>query len=122
MKKKNKRLLTDLTEKISSASTLTSNVDMPFILCFKDKLENNYTFKNLNNANLREFQSFLDKVSKMTISQVDKSFLRFPDTDDLYNKMQIQHYEVSKTFRIHGYWEKKLFHVIRLDPKHQYHN
>lgn len=73
----------------STGSKLTQNsVDMPFSLTLKYPLENNYNFKKLKSEHLREFQSFLDKVSSMTFSQVDNLFLRNPDTNDKFQGKQ----------------------------------
>lgn len=101
--------------------TQTRNREVPFELCFKYPLENGYTFKELNPANLKQFQAFLDKVSHMTASQVDKLFFRKPDKDDKYKEMQVYHYEVSEKFRIHVVIEDGYYKVIRLDPNHKVH-
>lgn len=84
----------------STGSKLTQNsVDMPFSLTLKYPLENNYNFKKLKSEHLREFQSFLDKVSSMTFSQVDNLFLRNP-VQMINFKANSQHYEVSIAFSI----------------------
>lgn len=101
--------------------TQRQNREVPFELCFKYPLENGYTFKELTPVNVKEFQSFLDKVSKMTVSQVDKAYFRKPDTRDIYKGMQVYHYEVTKTFRIHVVIEAGYYKIIRLDPKHKVH-
>ena len=81
--------------------TQKQNREVPFELCFKYPLENGYSFKELTTENVRQFQTFLNKVSKMSVTQVDKAFSRKPDTKDTYNGMQVYHYEVTKVFRIH---------------------
>ena len=106
----------------STGSKLTQNsVDMLFSLTLKYPLENNYNFKKLKSEHLREFQSFLDKVSSMTFSQVDNLFLRNPDTNDKFQGKQIQHYEVSNCFRIHGVIEDSHLVILRIDPRHDKH-
>ena len=100
---------------------LTNNRDVPFELFFKDKIQKGYTFKELSNANVKEFQNFLDKVSKMTIDQVDKSYSRKPDKTDLYNGVQVYHYEVTKKFRIHVVIQQGRFMILRLDSNHRVH-
>ncbi len=100
---------------------LTNHRDVPFELCFKYPLENGYSFKELTRENIREFQVFLDKVSKMTVQQVDMAFARKPDSNDTYKGMQVFHYEVTETFRIHTVIETGYYKVIRLDPKHKVH-
>lgn len=103
------------------AKLLTDKVDSPFELCFKYPLEKGYTFKELTKKNNKELQSFLDKVSKMTVAQVNRSFARKPDKDDTYNKLQVYHYEVTDKFRIHVVIEEGQYKVIRIDPKHNVH-
>ena len=103
------------------ANRLTNRRDVPFELVFKYPLENGYTFKELTQENVREFQVFLNKVSKMTVQQVDLTFSRKPDTTDLYRGMQVYHYEVTPTFRIHVVIEMGYYKIIRLDPKHKVH-
>lgn len=76
--------------------TQRQNREVPFELCFKYPLENGYTFKELTPENIRQFQAFLNKVSQMTVLQVDQSFARKPDTNDRYHGMQVYHYEVSE--------------------------
>lgn len=101
--------------------TQAQNREVPFELCFKYPLENGYTFKELTHDNVDEFQRFLNKVSQMTVTQVDKLFSRKPDSRDSYNGMQVYHYEVTKVFRIHVVNEEGYYKVIRLDPKHAVH-
>lgn len=57
----------------------------------------------------------------MSIQQVDEQFARKPDKNDEYNKMQVYHYEVTKSFRIHVIMEGGYYKVIRLDPHHNVH-
>lgn len=101
--------------------TQKQNREVPFELCFKYPLENGYTFKELSPENVKQFQVFLNKVSNMTVAQVDKSFARKPDTNDIYRGMQVYHYEVSVAFRIHVVIESGYYKIIRLDPKHKVH-
>ena len=84
-------------------------------------MENGYTFKELSLENVKQFQVFLNKVSHMTVTQVDKAFARKPDTNDTYNGMQVYHYEVTPVFRIHVVIESGYYKIIRLDPKHKVH-
>ena len=100
---------------------LSRKTDVPFILAFKYPLQKGYTFSSLSNTNVIEFQRFLDKISKMTFDQVDKSFRRPTDKNDTFNDSQVIHHEVSKSFRIHGVIENARFKVLRLDPNHKYH-
>lgn len=103
------------------AKILTNQRDVPFELCFKYPLENGYTFKELSLQNNKELQNFLDKVSRMTVQQVDQLYARKPDTNDTYQGMQVYHYEVTKKFRMHVVMEAGYYKIIRLDPNHKVH-
>lgn len=97
------------------------NSDVPFEICFKYPLQNGYTFNELSKRDVKAFQAFLDKVSKMTVSQVDKSYARKPDKQDTYDGLQVYHYSVTDSFRIHVVNECGYYKVIRLDPNHTIH-
>lgn len=103
------------------ATTLTSKNTTPFIISFKYPLKKGYTFLELEKKHMKELQKFLDKISNMTYQQVDESFGRVPDKQDIYNGTKVYHYKVSKGFRIHGILEGGRFKVIRLDPNHDLH-
>lgn len=100
---------------------LTNQRDVPFELCFKYPLENGYTFKELTKENIKDFQAFLNKVSRMTVQQVELLYARKPDKNDTYRGMQVYHYEVSGAFRIHVVIEEGYYKIIRLDPCHKVH-
>ena len=101
---------------------LTNNRDVCFELCFKYPLERDYTLVNLNKRNIKELQNFLDKVSRMTVDQVDHSYSRKPDSNDSYNGLQVYHYAITDTFRIHVVNEAGYYKIIRLDPNHRVHS
>ena len=101
---------------------LTKRRDVPFVLCFKYPLERGYTFLELSQQNKKEFQGFLDKVAKMTVQQVNQSFARKPDKNDVYQGNKVYHYAVTESFRIHVVIEDGRYKVIRLDPNHKVHN
>ena len=103
------------------AKRLTNKRDVPFELCFKYPLQSGYAFKELSLANNKELQGFLDKVSHMTVQQVDSLFARKPDKTDTYNGEQVYHYEVTDSFRIHVIIEEGYYKIIRLDPHHRVH-
>lgn len=103
------------------ARILTTKRDVPFELVFKYPLEKGYTFKELTKQNNKEFQSFLDKVSKMSVDQVDKLYARRPDKNDEYKGMQVLHYGITDKFRIHVVLEDGYYKIIRLDPNHKFH-
>ena len=103
------------------AKILTNQRDVPFELVFKYPLERGYTFKELTQKNNKELQNFLDKVSKMTVQQVDTLFARKPDKNDDFHGMQVYNYEVTESFRIHVVIEAGYYKIIRLDPNHKVH-
>lgn len=100
---------------------LTNQRDVPFELCFKYPLEKGYTFKELSKDDIKDFQGFLNKVSRMTVQQVDQLYSRKPDKNDTYNGMQVYHYGVTDVFRIHVVIEAGYYKIIRLDPSHKMH-
>ncbi len=103
------------------AQRLTNHRDVPFELVFKYPLEASYKFTDLSKQDTKKFQSFLDKVSRMTVQQVDLAFARKPDKNDTYNNERVYHYEVSDSFRIHVIIEQGRYVVIRIDPNHRVH-
>lgn len=76
----------------------------------------------LSNRNLKDLQRFLDKVSRMTVDQVDRMYSRKPDNNDSYKGLQVYHYGVADDFRIHVVNEAGYYKIIRLDPNHKYHS
>jgi hypothetical protein len=113
----------ELTKAISASrgEQLTGRRDAPFVMCFSRQLQNDYEFSCLTLQNMREFHRFFTRTIGISVSQVDSNHLRPPDRRDLIDGHNIQHYEVTRTFRIHGYYENAFFHVIRLDPRHRVH-
>ncbi|MCD7839983.1 MAG: hypothetical protein LUG46_05065 [Erysipelotrichaceae bacterium] len=97
-----------------------------FIICFSEKLEKEYNFNKLQKSDIKIFQKFLDKVSRMSLMQVEKTYKRRTDKDDYQIigniEHEIQHYKINDRFRIHGFIENGQFHVIRLDPNHKVHD
>ena len=111
-----------LTNKSSVDPTkLNSHLRVPFSLCFREKLFNGYTFKELKKEQLRDWQKFLDIVSQLTFEQVERRYRRDSDTTDTYGGEQIIHYWVSESFRVHGVIQNAQFVVLRLDPNHRVH-
>lgn len=100
---------------------LTTQRDVPFVLCFKYPLQKGYTFSELSQKNKNEFQRFLDKVAKMSVQQVNQVYGRKPDKNDTYLENRVYHYAVTETFRIHVIIEEGRYKVIRLDPNHKVH-
>lgn len=114
-------VLTKETGQKQKGKCLTNQRDVSFVLCLKYPLEKNYTFTDLEKRDNKEFQKFLDKVSKMTVQQVDANYSRMPDKHDKYNDFQVYHYAVSNSFRIHVVNEAGKYVIIRLDPHHKVH-
>ena len=109
------------TASLLSPERLTNRTDAPFILSFKYPLAKGYTFSDMSLDDVKAFQRFLDKISQMTVQQVDILFRRQTDCSDFYQGNQVQHYEVTKKFRIHVILENGRYKVIRLDPNHEFH-
>ncbi len=103
-------------------SKLTNFREVPFELCFKYPIEDGYSFFELSQRNVKDFQRFLNKVATMTVDQVDRLYARKPDKCDRFNGMQVYHYEVTEGFRIHVVNEAGYFKILRLDPNHKYHS
>lgn len=101
--------------------TQKQNREVPFELCFKYPLQNGYSFKELTSENIKQFQTFLNKVSQMTVTQVDRTYARKPDLNDTFHGMQVYHYAVTEVFRIHVVNEAGYYKIIRLDPRHNVH-
>lgn len=114
-------VLTKETGQSKKSIVLTDKTEVPFVLCFKYPLERKYTLAELEKRNNKELQRFLDKVSQMTVQQVDEAFARKPDHSDTYRGLQVYHYEVTKSFRIHVINEEGRYKIIRLDPNHKVH-
>lgn len=102
--------------------TCQQDIDVPFELCFKYPLKKGYTLESLSQRDVKKFQAFLNKVSKMTVTQVDQAYARKPDPADTFRGMQVYHYKVDETFRIHVVIEKESFKIVRLDPNHKFHH
>lgn len=100
---------------------LTNHLSSPFVLCFKYKLENGYSFEDLRQNDLKPLQSFLDHVADMTFQDVEKTYKRQSDRNDVYQGEQVIHLGIAKGFRIHGVLEEGRFVVLRLDPRHEFH-
>ena len=114
--------LANITRPNTVPKPLTANTNAPFVLGFKHRLASGYTFKDLSQRNVKDFQSFLDKICKMTVQQVDNLYSRKPDLNDVYENKNVRHYSVTDAFRIHAVLDEGVYVVIRLDPNHNFHN
>lgn len=66
-------VLTNRTGTKITGQLLTNKRDVPFILGFRYPLEKKFTLTELEKRNNKELQGFLDKVSQMSVQQVDES-------------------------------------------------
>jgi len=105
----------------SNRSPLSKRTSLPFILSFQYLLKRGYTFQDLSQRQIKDFQRFLNKIAGMTFNDVDKMYLRNTDSKDIFCGQQIIHYAVTDVFRIHGIIEDSQFKVLRLDPSHKFH-
>jgi len=115
-----------LGEKLTSNSETPqgsglTNRNRPFVVCFKYHLPKDFCFTKLEKQSIKDFQSFLDKVSSMTFHDAKELYEKQPDALDVYNEMPVVHYKVTDRFRLHGVVEDGEFCVIRLDPNHKFH-
>lgn len=101
---------------------LTIKCDSPFVLGFRYPLEKKFTLAEMEKRNNKDFQRFLDKISQMSVQQVDELFARKPDKNDTYRGMQVLHYGVTDSFRIHVVFEDGIYKIIRFDPNHKVHD
>ncbi len=123
-----------LTEnkKTEKGIILANNKDYPFIIAITSELEKQYNFACINKHNgYKEFQKFLDDTvgKNLTISEVDKRFLRTKGKKEYYQKGNINttlhHYGKDRTaFRIFGYYntENNYFVLTKIDCCHKVHN
>jgi mRNA-degrading endonuclease HigB of HigAB toxin-antitoxin module len=110
--------LTDVTRKVGK---LTHETTRPFVVCFHEKLFDDYNFEKLQQETAKEFQRFLDKVAKKTFQEVE-AYKAETDRNDKYGEFQVIHYTHGKKFRIHGFIDENgEFCVIRIDPNHKFH-
>lgn len=100
---------------------LTSNLNAPFVLGFKHQLLSGYTFNEMSQRDIKDFQNFLDRVCKMTVQQVDKTYCRKPDSNDVFQGKRVRHYGPPDGIRIHVVLDEGVYIIIRLDPNHQFH-
>lgn len=101
---------------------------VPFKLAIDDCLENGYSFEKMKKDGLKELDRFINDTigKKMTISQVDKIFLRKKGPVKSFEKIHgvkrdILHYgKDMKSFRVHGYYNDNGYFVLtQIDPKHK---
>lgn len=108
----------------SKGASLTALQDIPFKISISRPLDNNFAFKDLKPADLKDFHNFISQTigKELTITQVDKLYLRTKGgtTQDINNE-DIIHYGKDRTkFRVFGYYNSEnYFNITRIDPKHK---
>ena len=115
--------------KASEPKTRLARPDLPFRIAFEVKLDNGFELKDMTREHIREFHKFIhDTVYKgLTISQVDKSFLRKSGLGEapaiMANGKELIHYGKDRNpFRIFGYYNSDSYFVIcRIDGSHNTH-
>ena len=115
--------------KADDNSTKLRLKELPFRISIDVALANGFEFKDMTNANVKEFHRFLsDTVYKrLTISQVDEEFLRKRGMADAppikYGDIELIHYgKDASSFRLFGYYNSDgYFSVCRIDGKHRTH-
>lgn len=124
-----------LTDKVGGlgfeAKKLIDNrKERSFKFALTGSLDNEFCFKKMRPDHVKEFHKFIDEIlsKRMTISQVDNSFLRtkggVSEKEEVFGKTRdIIHYgKKSSQFRIHGYFNGEGYFVIyQIDPKHLKH-
>lgn len=100
---------------------LATGLERPFIISFKYQLERNYKLSDLQLKDIKELQSFLDRVASMTFQDVDRLYKRKSDKEDNFNGQDVVHYGYSDGCRIHGIIENGRFKIIRIDANHRFH-
>lgn len=110
-------------------SALTKK-ELPFRISFETSLDNGYELKDMRLSHIKEFHRFVTETiyKKLTISQVDKLYLRkrglsskIPKT--LHENIELIHYGKSNNpFRLFGYYNQDAYFVVcRIDGGHDTH-
>lgn len=81
----------------------------------------NFGFHKLNVPKGKKLNKWLIDICKDFKCTSGKE--RKPDKNDLcpYSGRQIYHYEITDTFRVHGYLQGSVFYVNKIDPNHKMH-
>ncbi|MCE6115499.1 MAG6450 family protein [Mycoplasmopsis agalactiae] len=124
--------LTNKTLNGSKSSLVSGWKSIYFRFAIVHKLDNGFDFKSLNAAELGKFHNFINEIfkRKMTISDVEKNYMRKHAKPLANRRMEAQDIEVNEihlgkdnnSFRIFGYLNKDNYFVLtKIDPKHRYH-
>lgn len=113
----------------SNGTKLSNRQELPFRITFEVPLTSGFEVKDLKQNHVIEFHRFLaDTVyKKLTISQVDKLFLRKQGMSEAptikYDEHELLHYGKDRNpFRLFGYYNNDgYFVVVRIDGEHKTH-
>lgn len=122
-----KKLLNNKND--SKGVKLPSLKDKPFKIAFEEKLSSGYEIKDMSKEHLKSLHTFISETiyRKLTISDVDKLFLRKEGLSNAptikYGAHELSHYGKDRNpFRLFGYYnDDGYFVVIRIDGEHKTH-
>lgn len=103
---------------------LTTNTNCKFKIQFGDKLLNQYNFSILEKNNSHKLIRFLDRIVGKNWNEVDRTYKRSTDNQDVVDGREIIHYGpggIHTKLRLHGFIEGDVFIVVRIDPNHSFH-
>lgn len=102
---------------------LTNSNKAKFKMSLERSLENGFCFKKLGQREIKEFNSFIDKTvgNNLTVPEVNEKYGRKPDSTDVIDGHYVQHYQVSRKSRIHGYMKEGYLVICRIDFNHKIH-
>lgn len=104
---------------------LTTNTKRIFKIKFGDEMIRGYDFSTLEKNSSHKLIKFLDTIVGKCWNDVDRTYKRKTDHQDIVKNHDITHYGTSGSgseMRIHGYIEEDTFVVVRIDPNHKFHS
>ncbi len=126
----NKKLTSELNLN-KKTNLFHTNKEIVFKFAIVNKLDNGYDFKSLDLDGLKKFNNFVNDIleKKMTISQVEKTYMRkrFKPLVKRHIKeqdMDVKEIHLGKDqqkFRLFGYFnENNYFVLTKIDSKHDF--
>lgn len=111
-----------------NGSQLTTRNQIPFKISIEHSLENGFCFKDLKQSNIKEFHTFIEETvgKNLSITQVEKLYKRTRGPKDTI-RINGTDYELvhlgkdRKAFRVFGYFNRDMFVLSKIDPKHKTH-
>lgn len=106
----------------SNTGILTKNPTPLFHIILGNDIQKKYCITKLDgdDKGKKSLINFLVKYVNNPVVDVDVNLCK-TDVNDKFNGRQIQHYKVSRKFRLFGYYQEGLFHIVRIDPNHEFH-